>query len=130
MSPEPAVARLNEEVPTGLIRLRDGRLVPRRYGWLEPGESIRCPFNHRVNPAGNLHEGAITTECKFRDDDKFRPERGAGVRSAPCGAKFYVSTGAQGFFWADITEEEDHEIKSQGIRPVNVARYLGIHFPK
>lgn len=107
-------------LPSGCIRLRDGRAVARRSGWLEPGEALRCPFDHLVNPAIALHEGAAMLACKVR------PE----VGHAACGCLLYVATGTMGLFWADITHDEQSEIRRLGIRPTGVARFLGVHFPK
>lgn len=109
-----------ETSPAGLIRLRDNRVVPRRSGWLEPGEPLRCPFDHIVNPLIALHEGAATVHCKVRSD----------VGHAHCGCPLYVATGTMGLFWVDITAEEQEHINLLGIRPTGVARFLGIHFPK
>lgn len=106
------------DTPRGMIRLHDGRNIARRHGWIEPGEPLRCPFNHVVTPSMALHEGAVTIPCKVR------PETG----HAACGCLLYVATGVMGFFWLDITEDEDAEIRRLGIRPTGIARFLGIKY--
>lgn len=109
------------ETPKGLIKLRDGRLVPRRRGWVSPGDRVKCPYGHEMRPALDLHEGAKTEVCH---------DRAGAVGNARCGALLYVATGAMGRYWFDITEQEDADIKRLGIRPIDVPRFLGIDFPK
>lgn len=113
---EGSAARPIEPLPKGLIRLPNGRVVPRRSGWLEPGERMRCPNGHIMDPALMLHEGAATVSCKVRADGF-------------CGCALYVATGTMGLFWADITQDELAEVKRAGIRPTAIARFLHIDFP-
>lgn len=117
---ESASARPIAPLPKSLIRLRDGRVVPRRSGFLRPGDALRCPFGHSINPMIALHEGAATITCKVRQHDV----------SPYCGCLLYVSTGTMGFHYVDVTKDEDEERERLGIKPIDMPRFLGIDFPK
>ena len=114
--------------PSGLIRLRDGSVAVRRSGFLLPGEHPECPFHHRVDAAINLHEGAMTITCRARLDGP-RDAQAARHR-LECGALLIVATSAFGPFWCDVTAAEDTYIKQNRMKPTDIARFLGIHFPK
>jgi hypothetical protein len=121
---EGSTARPLGPLPKSLIRLRDGRVVARRSGFADPGDSILCPFGHRVTPLLDLHEGAAVVQCKVRGG-KGGLETGHEI----CGCCHYVVTTLMGLYWIDITSDENEHRKRFNIRPSGMAKFLGIHFP-